>query len=109
LLLTRQQFWRFSWISPVSYWEVTTTVRARGGELAVRSVERLMSSMEIVIEPVSVVRTRQAVLAAGRYGKGQPARLNMGDCFAYALAKSTGAALLYKGDDFAGTDIPSAM
>jgi ribonuclease VapC len=33
----------------------------------------------------------------------------MGDCFAYALAKSTGAALLYKGDDFAGTDIPSAM
>jgi ribonuclease VapC len=42
-----------------------------------------------------------------RYGKGSgsPARLNLGDCFSYALAKRDGAALLYKGDDFAHTDL----
>lgn len=52
----------------------------------------------------------QAVLAAFlQYGKGRhPARLNIGDCFAYALAKHLGAPLLYKGDDFSQTDIRSA-
>jgi ribonuclease VapC len=52
----------------------------------------------------------QHVLALGafeRYGKGtgHPARLNMGDCFAYAMAKQAGVPLLYKGDDFALTDL----
>ena len=47
--------------------------------------------------------------AYGRYGKGRhPARLNMGDCAAYALAKARGWPLLYKGDDFSGTDIERA-
>jgi ribonuclease VapC len=41
-----------------------------------------------------------------RYGKGRhPARLNMGDCFAYACAKTNDARLLYKGDDFSHTDL----
>lgn len=45
-----------------------------------------------------------------KFGKGRhPARLNLGDCFAYALAKSLDAPLLYKGDDFAKTDIRSAL
>jgi ribonuclease VapC len=45
-----------------------------------------------------------------RYGKGlHPARLNLADCFAYALAKTLDAPLLYKGDDFAQTDIRSAL
>ncbi|MBX3485815.1 type II toxin-antitoxin system VapC family toxin [Phenylobacterium sp.] len=45
-----------------------------------------------------------------RFGKGNhPARLNLGDCFAYALAKRLDAPLLYKGDDFAQTDIRSAL
>jgi ribonuclease VapC len=45
-----------------------------------------------------------------RFGKGRhPARLNMGDCFSYALAKSLDAPLLYKGDDFGHTDITSAL
>lgn len=48
-----------------------------------------------------------AVEAHVRYGRGtgHPAALNMGDCFAYAMAKQHGAALLYKGDDFARTDL----
>ena len=50
---------------------------------------------------------KAACEAALRYGKiaGHPARLNMGDCFAYAAARTFGATLLYKGDDFAETDI----
>jgi ribonuclease VapC len=49
---------------------------------------------------------KAALDAHDRYGKGNhPARLNMGDCFAYACAKTNGAELLYKGDDFALTDL----
>ncbi|WP_337185934.1 type II toxin-antitoxin system VapC family toxin [Phenylobacterium sp.] len=51
-----------------------------------------------------------ALSAYLRYGKGRhPARLNLGDCFAYALAKALDAPLLYKGDDFARTDVRSAL
>jgi ribonuclease VapC len=50
-----------------------------------------------------------ALQAHARFGKGvHPARLNMGDCFAYACAKVHGAPLLYKGEDFALTDIEAA-
>ncbi|WP_020177679.1 type II toxin-antitoxin system VapC family toxin [Methylopila sp. M107] len=51
-----------------------------------------------------------ALDASGRFGKvvGHPARLNMGDCFAYACARSKGVPLLFKGDDFVKTDIASA-
>ena len=42
-------------------------------------------------------------------GSGHPARLNFGDCFAYALAKATGEPLLFKGEDFGHTDIRSAL
>jgi ribonuclease VapC len=51
---------------------------------------------------------RQAHRNFGR-GSGHPARLNLGDCFTYALAKATGEPLLYKGDDFGHTDIRSAL
>lgn len=51
---------------------------------------------------------RQAHLRYGR-GSGSPARLNYGDCFSYALAAATGRPLLFKGDDFAHTDLVSAM
>ena len=50
-----------------------------------------------------------ATAAYARFGKGRhPARLNMGDCFAYACAKSHNAKLLYKGNDFAQTDVTPA-
>jgi ribonuclease VapC len=52
-----------------------------------------------------------ALIAFARYGKGRghPARLNMGDCFAYAAARIRGMPLLYKGNDFTRTDIESAV
>ena len=51
-----------------------------------------------------------AIAAFSRYGKGRghPAQLNLGDCFAYAMAKNHRCALLYKGNDFAETDVRSA-
>ena len=56
--------------------------------------------------PIGESEGREAIVAAARYGKGRhPARLNMGDCFAYACAKTHGAELLYKGNDFALTDL----
>ncbi|CAN7296061.1 type II toxin-antitoxin system VapC family toxin [Bosea sp. LjRoot90] len=70
---------------------------------------RLFDDLGIETVPLD---QKQAVLAAeafARFGKGRhPARLNLGDCFSYALAKSLNAPLLYKGDDFGRTDIVSA-
>ena len=56
--------------------------------------------------PLTPDIARLALDAAARFGEvaGHPARLNLGDCFAYALAKALDAPLLYKGDDFARTD-----
>ena len=53
------------------------------------------------------LRRTLALGAFDRFGKGSghPARLNLGDCFAYAMAKQHGVPLLYKGDDFSQTDL----
>jgi ribonuclease VapC len=61
------------------------------------------------VVPFDGVQVGIAREAFRRYGKGRhPARLNFGDCFSYALAKQTGEPLLYKGNNFSQTDIPSA-
>lgn len=54
---------------------------------------------------------REAISAFTRFGKGRghPAQLNMGDCFAYACARTHNVPLLFVGDDFSRTDIPSAL
>ncbi len=63
----------------------------------------------IELAPVTVEQVQVARRAWRRFGKGNhPAGLNFGDCFAYALADSTGAPLLFKGRDFALTDVESA-
>lgn len=63
-------------------------------------------SAEITIIEIGAREATMAVNAFARFGKGlHPAKLNMGDCFAYACAKTHGVPLLYKGDDFALTDI----
>ena len=60
--------------------------------------------------PITAKEVETALAAFARYGKGRghPAKLNLGDCFAYAMAKNHGAALLFKGNDFGRTDIRSA-
>lgn len=62
------------------------------------------------IVPVAEAETALALAAHARYGKGRhPARLNLGDCFAYACARVHGVPLLYVDDDFSQTDIRSAL
>ena len=62
----------------------------------------------VVVEPVDAAQAAIAADAYRRFGKGRhPAGLNLGDVFSYALARQRGLPLLFKGDDFARTDIES--
>jgi len=81
--------------------------RKRAGGL--RDLEAFLDDGEIERISVDVRQAEAAVEAFRRFGRGRHrARLNIGDCFAYALAKTTGEPLLFKGEDFARTDIPAA-
>ena len=72
---------------------------------------RLIDDYGIVAVAVTAEAGRIAIEAHRKYGKGSghPARLNFGDCFAYALAKAQGEPLLFKGKDFGATDIESVL
>ena len=73
-------------------------------------LDRWLTSEGVIVVPVDLDHARIAADAFARFGKGRhPAGLNYGDCFAYALAKSLNAPLLYKGGDFAKTDVASAL
>jgi ribonuclease VapC len=75
-----------------------------------RQCDALFRRIGIVIEPVTIEQAHLARQAFHDFGKGRhAARLNFGDCFAYALAKLTGEPLLFKGEDFGKTDIISAV
>jgi ribonuclease VapC len=72
-------------------------------------VDELLGLFDIEIVPISQALTHAAVDAFDRFGKGRhPARLNLADCFSYALAKSRELPLLFKGDDFSNTDLTPA-
>lgn len=75
-----------------------------------RAVQAFLEAAEICLVSIGVDEAATALEAAARYGKGRghPAQLNMGDCFAYAVAKNNNVSLLFKGDDFSRTDIASA-
>jgi ribonuclease VapC len=92
------------------YEAVLGLARARGMAVAAanEAVALYLSRANVEIIPITAEIGRAAIAAFERYGRGRhPARLNMGDCFAYACAKTLGMPLLYKGDDFAQTDIPA--
>lgn len=73
-------------------------------------VEELLHDAEVEIVPFTAEHAALAREGWRRYGKGRhPAGLNLGDCFAYALAKSRNEPLLFKGDDFAQTDVKAAI
>jgi len=92
-------------ISPVNLWEVMVRARSARGAPGVEAAETLIDALELRIEPIDAEQTYIAVEAAVRYGRGTPAALNLGDCFAYALARSKGCGLLFKGEDFKRTDV----
>lgn len=73
-------------------------------------VENMIDELALEIVPVTPAGARRVGQAHERWGKGiHTASLNFGDCFAYSLAKERGCRLLYVGDDFAKTDIASAL
>ncbi|MFA4896513.1 MULTISPECIES: type II toxin-antitoxin system VapC family toxin [unclassified Microbacterium] len=76
-----------------------------------RDFEDLRTVAGIALEPVTAEQAQIAREAYRRYGRGSghPAKLNFGDCFAYALAVITGERLLFVGDDFSATDILPAI
>lgn len=98
-------------MSSATFAEIGIVVDSRAGLAAGRRLDRLISDLEIEIVPVDADQAtiaRQAYREFGR-GSGHPARLNFGDCFSYALASVTDEPLLFKGDDFAHTDVRSAL
>lgn len=73
-------------------------------------MRRLLGQFSFEIVAVTPSDSSKIADAYSRWGKGvHPARLNLGDCFAYALAKERGCPLLFVGDDFSRTDVASAL
>jgi ribonuclease VapC len=74
------------------------------------AADLIFEDLVLEVTPMDSAQWRAAADALIRFGKGRhPARLNLGDSFAYALAKVTGEPLLFKGGDFALTDIANAI
>ena len=93
-------------VSTATFVEVSIIIEARYGAEGLRDLDLLLVKAGIELVAVDEEQARLAQQAYSRYGKGHhPAGLNYGDCFSYALAKGLGEALLFKGDDFARTDI----
>jgi ribonuclease VapC len=97
-------------ISAPSYLETAIVMMSRSGPQAQALLDRLLAELAIEVVPFTHEQGRLAVAAFQQYGKGtgNPASLNFGDCFTYALAKLTGDPVLYKGEDFSKTDLVGA-
>ena len=93
-------------ISAATVLESALVLEARFGAEGGRELDLLISTAGLSVEPITADHVSLAREAWRRFGKGRhPAGLNFGDCFSYALAKATGEPLLFKGADFAQTDI----
>lgn len=98
-------------MSAANFLEAAIIIDGRRDPIASRRLDDLLAVLRVVIEPVTA---KQAQIARDAYrdfgrGSGHPARLNFGDCFAYALARDRGEPLLFKGDDFSHTDVTPAL
>ena len=100
------------WTSAIAIYETTLAVsRVNCGQVAdaARRVMTLLQTLTVAISTIGDAEADAALDAYARFGKGRhPARLNMGDCFAYACARTHGVPLLFKDEDFALTDVEAA-
>ena len=79
---------------------------SRFGKEGLDALNALLIAFAIDIGPLSETHRHTAADEFRRYGKGRhPAAINFGDCFSYALAKTTGLPLLFKGQNFSQTDL----
>ena len=97
-------------VSVANFVEAGVVVDGARNPIVSRELDDFIRLAGIEILPVTVEQGRLAREAYRDFGRGSghPAKLNFGDCFAYALAKESGEALLYQGNDFAETDVSSA-
>ena len=98
-------------ISAANLLEAAIVIDGSRDPIASRRFDDFVSEAHLSIEPVTEDHVRLARAAYHDYGKGigHPAKLNFGDCFAYALARATGEPLLFKGNDFGHTDLQNAL
>jgi ribonuclease VapC len=94
-------------ISAGTYVELAVVIDRGRDAVASGALDSFLEKSRIQIEPLTASQARIARAAHQRFGRGSghAARLNMGDCFSYALARDLGEPLLFKGDDFTLTDI----
>jgi len=98
-------------VSAVNFVEAAAVIDANRNPIASRRFDDFCRVARLTIEPVTEAQARIAREAYRDFGKGSghAAGLNFCDCFAYALAKATGEPLLFKGKDFAHTDVSRAL
>jgi ribonuclease VapC len=99
-----------SQLSAAGYLELSIVVDGRRQPVLSRRLDDVVKQLAVevvAVTPAQARIARQAYRDFGR-GSGHPARLNLGDCFSYALAIDTGEPLLWKGDDFGHTDVQCA-
>lgn len=90
--------------------ETMLVIESRNPQTGVHDLRTLIDVFTIEVEPVTHDLAEVAFRAWKRFGKGRhPASLNYGDCFSYALARQADVPLLFKGEDFAQTDVRSAL
>jgi ribonuclease VapC len=90
--------------------ELSIIVRARKEEAGIRELDFFLYKAAINLVNFDENQLKIARYAFEHYGKGRnPASLNFGDCFAYALSKTSGQPLLFKGNDFTQTDVAVAV
>ena len=97
-------------MSPVNYLELALRLdRGSTPELSA-AIDPLLDKLGVHLVAVELEQAQIAREAYRQFGKGNhPAQLNLGDCFAYALAKARGEPLLFKGDDFRQTDVEASI
>jgi ribonuclease VapC len=97
-------------LSAATHVEAAMVTLSLRGDAGVELLDALIAAFRLTIVPVTDEHAVLAIDAFRRFGRGRhPASLNYGDCFSYALAKSTGQPLLFKGSDFGLTDIKQAV
>ena len=94
-------------VSAANYLEAAVVTDRTNDPVRMEALDTLMESLDAHIAPVTAIQARIARDAYRRFGKGSghPARLNFGDCFAYALSVDANEPLLFKGTDFSQTDV----
>lgn len=98
-----------STMSAVNHWEVLARAHRVHGPGGAERADRLRELLGVAVSTAAAKDARQAYEAYAQFGKGVGGPLNLGDCFAYALARVEGDGLLFKGEDFPKTDVKPVL